>query len=172
MATHHRQAAAEQDAPVVEHGAGERAVAHPGAADNLLALIHMLSNRISRAFHSRLELRHDLSVAEWRVLLTLASHGSCSAMEISQRWAMEKMAVSRAVTRLEQRHHITRRRDPGDRRRFELHLTESGRAVYAAIIPIANARYREIVACLDRDELRACRESAIRLIEQVDRLPD
>ncbi|MGE5146774.1 MAG: MarR family winged helix-turn-helix transcriptional regulator, partial [Candidatus Eiseniibacteriota bacterium] len=113
------------------------------ASDNILAAVHVLSSRISRAFDAKLAKSHDLSPPEWRVLLTLAQHPEASANEITTAWAMEKMAVSRAVRRLERLGRIRRRVDGADRRRYALELTPEGRRLYQRILPMANARYHE-----------------------------
>ena len=43
------------------------------ADDKPLSLVHVLSNRIGRAFHGEIETKFGITIAEWRVLLTLAS---------------------------------------------------------------------------------------------------
>src|SRR5690606_38918091 len=78
----------------------EDSPAHHVPTVNILAAVHVLSSRISRAFDARLAREFDVSPPEWRVLLTLAQRPGASANEITAAWAMEKMAVSRAVRRL------------------------------------------------------------------------
>ena len=43
------------------------------ADDKPLSLVHVLSNRIGRAFHGEIETKFGITIAEWRVMLTLAS---------------------------------------------------------------------------------------------------
>ena len=142
-----------------------------GVADNLLASIHVMSRQIDRAFQSRISNKFDLSLAEWRVLLTLAGRPSATAAEIIEIWAMEKMAVSRAVRRLERMGRIARERNSGDRRSYTLSLTANGRQVYEDILPTANARYREIFSQLSRDDLQFLRVTLDGLVEHTGRLP-
>lgn len=141
-------------------------------ADNVLAAVHVLSNRIGRAFYGRIEARHGLSLAEWRVILTLHLHPDATAAEITERWAIDKMAVSRAIRRLERLGHLRRKRDAGDRRSLRLALTASGRRLYARVVPGANARYREIVACLDRSERATLRRALAKLLAHTATLGD
>jgi DNA-binding MarR family transcriptional regulator len=140
--------------------------------DNILAAVHVLSSRISRAFDSRLAKAHDLSPPEWRVLLTLAQHPDASANEITAAWAMEKMAVSRAVRRLERMGRIRRQVDRADRRRYALILTPEGRRLYRRILPMANARYREIVQVLSHAERATLRRALAKLNRHIPRLED
>jgi DNA-binding MarR family transcriptional regulator len=131
--------------------------------DNILASVHVLSSRISRAFDSQLAARYDLSPPEWRVLLTLAQRPDASANEITALWAMEKMAVSRAVRRLERMGRIRRQVDGADRRRYALILTPEGRRLYRRILPVANARYREITSVLSHAERATLRKALAKL---------
>ena len=133
----------------------------------------MLSSRISRAFDSKLAKAHGLSPPEWRVLLTLAQHPDASANEITTSWAMEKMAVSRAVRRLERTGRIRRRVDGADRRRYALILTPKGRRLYQRILPMANARYREITEpCCPTRSARPCARCSAKLNRHIPRLED
>jgi DNA-binding MarR family transcriptional regulator len=142
------------------------------ATDNLLASIHVMSRLIDRAFQSRIATRFDLSLAEWRVILTLAERRSATAATITGLWAMEKMAVSRAVRRLDRMGRIARRRNAGDRRSYALRLTAKGRRVYEDVLPTANARYREIFAELSRDDLQFLRATLNALVDHTAQLPE
>lgn len=147
-------------------------VAAEAPIDNILAAVHVLSSRISRAFDARLAAHFDLSPPEWRVLLTLVQRPRVSANEIAALWAMEKMAVSRAVRRLERLGRVRRRIDRADRRRHALILTPEGRRLYRRILPMANERYREITAVLSRAERATLRRSLAKLNRHIPGLGD
>ena len=132
--------------------------------DDLLSDIHVLANLIGRAFSGQLESAFGMTVPEWRVVLTLARHPGLTAAEITNRWAMDKMAISRAIQRLEGDGHIGRDRNPSDRRSYQLRLTASGAALHQKILPTANQRYREFMSCLTREELADLRGSVEKLI--------
>lgn len=146
-------------------------LAQPGSKDNVLALCHMLSNRIGKAFAQELD-KFGLGVAEWRVLLTLALYEYASGREISNRWAMDKMAVSRAISRLEEQKLLERRQSNRDKRAYNLRLTDAGRELYNEMLPVANTHYRKLVAGLDRSEMAAFRKTIIKIIMQADDLID
>src|SRR5690606_6541935 len=84
-------------------------------SENVLAAIHVVSNRISRAFFADIEAQHGISLPEWRVMLTLARHPGMAAMEVADLWGMDKMAISRAVRRLEAAGLVKRAPAHGDR---------------------------------------------------------
>ena len=137
---------------------------------NVLAAVHVLSSRISRAFESRLEPKHGLSVPEWRALLSLSSESGLTAKDIGERWAMDKMAVSRAVRRLESKGRVRRRPNPDDGRSYVLSITRRGALLVSRILPTADARYREILSCLTVQERSAFRVALEKLLEQTGRL--
>ncbi len=141
-------------------------------ADNVLACVHVVSNQIGRAFYSEVSAEHDLSLPEWRIILTLAQQPGRTATEITDLWGMEKMAVSRAVRRLESMGRIARQPDADDRRRQVLTLSAKGRRLYEKIEPLATARYHEITDGLSKSDLKALRKTLKKLIARTAALAD
>ena len=87
----------------------------------------MLSNRISSAIALRvLGTRFALTVTEWRVMAVLGRYPGLSANQVSQRTAMDKVAVSRAVARLLEAGRLERAFDDDDRRRSVLRPVRGG----------------------------------------------
>lgn len=97
-------------------------------------------------------------------MLSLFQKEGLTAAEIVERWAMEKMAASRAIRQLEGRGWVERRQRAHDRRSYALSLTPDGRTACEAVLPAANERYREIVGGLSRPELKRFEEALVRLI--------
>ena len=135
------------------------------SADDILSAIHILANLIGGAYSDHLD-ELDITVPEWRVILTLARYPGSPATEITERWAMDKMAISRAIQRQDKVGNIQRQRNPEDRRSFRLSLTETGDALYERILPVANERYQTLVSCLTRRELGSLHKSLDKLIVQ------
>lgn len=147
-----------------------RSAAPAKPADNLLALIHVLSNLITRAFYDPLESRHGVTIAEWRIMLSLFRQPGLTAAEIIERWAMEKMAASRAIRSLERRGWIGRRRRSADRRSYALTLTAKGRKACGQVLPDANARYRQVLACLTTAQQRKFERCVLDVIAHVRKI--
>ena len=141
-------------------------------SENVLASIHVLSRRIGAAFHPEVAARFGLTLPEWRVILTLNDAPDTSASDIMRLWAMEKMAISRAVRRLVRDGLVTRRRSATDRRSFTLRLTAKGGALHKRVLPAANRRFRDIVSCLDPAELAQLRTALAKLNRQAERLAE
>jgi DNA-binding MarR family transcriptional regulator len=154
-------------APAARGGSGDDTLA-PG--DNLLACIHVVSNLISRAFFAEVESQWGITLPEWRVVLTLMHQPGASAMEITELWGMDKMAVSRAARRLEHEGYVARTQDAADRRRFTLALTAKGKRLYRQIEPGATARYRAILADLSHAERDTVLNALHRMIERIGAL--
>jgi len=117
--------------------------------------LSVLSNRISADIARLYEKRHGLSIPEWRVIAVLARRPGLSATEVAQRTAMDKVAVSRAVSALLDGGRILRDTDEDDRRRSVLRLSEAGRAIYADVAPRAIAYEQRLLDALQPDERQA-----------------
>jgi DNA-binding MarR family transcriptional regulator len=117
--------------------------------------LSVLSNRLTRAVAHVYTRRFRLSAPEWRTMAVLGRYGAMSANSVVDRTAMDKVRVSRAVARLTHAGHITRRTDPGDRRRAILDLTPQGAGIYRQIVPLVCAVENDILQSLDPDERHA-----------------
>ena len=62
--------------------------------------LSVLSNRISQDIAAVYGEKFGLTVTEWRILAVLGRYPDLSATEVAERTAMDKVAVSRAVTSL------------------------------------------------------------------------
>jgi len=94
---------------------------------------HTVSTNIARVY----EKRFGVSVPEWRVIAILGRFPGLSAVEVAERTLMDKVAVSRAVTKLIKNGRIDRQFADADRRRSILNLSEQGREVHNEIAPLA-----------------------------------
>ncbi len=137
-----------------------------GPTDNVLAMVHRLSSRVGRAFHNEIEARYDLSLPEWRVMITIIQYPQSSAIAITERWAMEKMAVSRAIRRLERMGRIKRTRNKRDRRSFVLSLTPKGKRLFERVVPNSNNRYLDLISCLTETETVEARKILGKLMDK------
>ena len=114
--------------------------------------LSVLSNRVSGNIAKLYGDRYGLAIPEWRVITILALYPGSSASEVSERTAMDKVAVSRAVARLLERGLLHRETHGDDRRRSVLELSEAGREVYAEVAPLALSYERELLSPLNEEE--------------------
>jgi DNA-binding MarR family transcriptional regulator len=125
--------------------------------------LSVLSNRLSAAIAESYSRRFGLSIPEWRVMAVLALDPGLSAAEVADRTAMDKVAVSRAVSRLLTTGRARRETAPGDRRRHVLELTADGKRIYRRIAPALRRYETELLANLDPGERRLLGELLQRL---------
>lgn len=114
--------------------------------------LSVLSNRISGAIADSYEKRFNMSLPEWRVMAIIGQTPDISAGEVSERSAMDKVAVSRAVNRLLKSGRLARHFSNEDRRRSVLSLTDAGQEVYRQIIPLAKSYERAILEQLSDED--------------------
>ena len=96
--------------------------------------------------------KHELTIAEWRVLMIVARFGHLTANEVSRGATMDKGWVSRAVAGLLKRKLLKKTADENDQRKQILSPTREGKALYDRIRPISRKRQEQILALLTAEE--------------------
>lgn len=137
-------------------------------------LLHQLlkmTNRLMAPFCTHLAHRHKISVNEFRLLMTIGSLGRSASHELAELTGVNVMSVSRAVATLERHGRIAVVRDPANRRRKWLTLTEEGRRLYAAMRPrserVADYLFSEL-SCTEVAQLERIVGRLIGTLEAVD----
>ena len=116
--------------------------------------LSILSNTVSGSIASTYEKRFGLGIPEWRVIAVLGRFPGISAVEVAERTLMDKVAVSRAVTKLIKHGRIDREFADADRRRSILNLSEEGRRVHDEIAPLALKFEADLLHGLSEEEIR------------------
>lgn len=114
--------------------------------------LSILSNRVSRAIAARYAKTFDLTIPEWRIIAVLGRRPGLTAKEVAEATEMDKVAVSRAVSKLVESKRVVARADREDARRQILSLTAHGESVHARIAPIALASEQKLLASLTARE--------------------
>jgi DNA-binding MarR family transcriptional regulator len=126
----------------------------PGAEDMRHALNSLrLIVRSLRVSSRNAEQQVGLSGAQLFVLQGLSRQGPCSVNDLAAYTATDQSSVSVVVSRLVARGHVKRTPSEVDRRRVELSLTPSGRALLAAAPEAAQERLLDALSKLARPEL-------------------
>ncbi len=134
----------------------------------LLALVNMTAKPFGRLY----ERQFQITLPEWRVMLTLADRPGLTAMEVGEALGLDKMAVSRAVRGLEARGRVERQVRASDARSLELRLTPAGWALYRTIAPAGRERADRLFEVLDAGERRTLDALLDRLVAHARTLPD
>lgn len=107
----------------------------------LAVLSHTVSSKIAGVYEERFQ----VSIPEWRVIAILGRFPGLSAVEVAQRTMLDKVAVSRAVTKLIKSGRLDREFADADRRRSILNLSEEGRRIHDEIAPLALRFERDLL---------------------------
>ena len=150
--------------------------ARPGEAESAVPLEELLSYQIcilakliERTSASELDKAYELGVAEWRVLAQLSVHSPSTVRWIAARMRVDRAEVSRAAAGLIARRLARREADPRDARSVLFSATESGRALYRAIMPLRVALHERLRAALMPEEAATLTTAVSKLIRFLDR---
>lgn len=127
--------------------------------------LSILSNRISGAIADSYETRFNLTMREWRIMAVVAESPEISAGQVAERTAMDKVAVSRAVSRLLADGRLLRHFSATDRRRSVLRLSKAGERLYAQVVPLARDYEAALLALLSPEEEHQLDRMLTRLME-------
>ena len=111
----------------------------------LVRLSSTVSTTIARAYDKEF----GLSIPEWRVIAVLGRFPGLSAVEVAEQTFLDKVAVSRAVTKLIKNGRIDRQFADADRRRSILNLSEKGREVHDGVARLALKFEDDLLAGLE-----------------------
>lgn len=115
----------------------------------LAILSHTVSSLIAHVYDKRF----GVTIPEWRVILIVGRFPGLSAVEVAERTMLDKVAVSRAVTKLIKAGRINREFADADRRRSILTLSEDGWKVHDEIAPLALAMEADLLHGLDQEQI-------------------
>jgi DNA-binding MarR family transcriptional regulator len=124
----------------------------------------VLAEQVSRSMAEVYAERFGITRDEWRVLAALPERGSIRTAEVIAQATLEKMQVSRAVARLEERGALARERDPEDQRGQLLQLRPAGRRLMAQIAPLVKAREAELLSVLSTAERQALEKAMDKML--------
>lgn len=122
-----------------------------------------LAERISTALSQIYAEKFGVTVAEWRILTTLAEHDRLQARDVGLIIKMDKVKVSRAVTSLLDRKLLLRAPSKRDGRAADLSLSAAGKRLYEKIVPQA-LQWEQLLV----DPLTAAQQTV--LFELLDKL--
>jgi DNA-binding MarR family transcriptional regulator len=126
--------------------------------------LSVLSNTVSTTVARAYDKRFKVSIPEWRVIAILGRFPGLSAVEVAERTMLDKVAVSRAVTKLIKKGRIDREFADADRRRSILNLSEDGKKLHDEIAELALNFESDLLEGLSPDELKQLNSLMERLL--------
>ena len=138
--------------------------------DMLLYVLWQLQATAGRQVVRLCEAEFGITRREWRLLAQLAQGEGLLSSALAERAGLDRARTSRAVSALVDKQLVQRTPRPGDRREVRLHLTEAGRALYAAQLPRVARINQRLMSALNDDEAATLEALLVRLRMQADAL--
>ncbi len=126
-------------------------------------LMSITANTVSVRIAEEYRSRFGLNVPEWRVMAVLGDSGALTQRQLTRLTIMDKVAVNRACKELEKRGLAARQPNTEDGRSHLLDLTDAGRAMHGAIMPLALEMERRLFSTFTEEELAAFRTLLTRI---------
>jgi DNA-binding MarR family transcriptional regulator len=127
-----------------------------------------LSNRLMAPFSTHLADRYEISLNEFRLLMTIGALGTTASHEVAEKTGVNVMSVSRAVAALERHGRISVTTDPANRRRKSLALTEEGMRLYRIMKPQSHNVAKYLFSRLEPEDITTLNRILGVLIETLE----
>jgi MarR family transcriptional regulator, organic hydroperoxide resistance regulator len=99
--------------------------------------------------------KENISIAHWYYLRVLAERGELNQLELSRRVGIASTTAVPALDSMESRGLLKRTRNPKDRRKYYVSLTDEGRRLVEKLLPEIVDMITTSLEGISRDELRA-----------------
>ena len=130
--------------------------------DDMAFLIGDVSRLMRRRFDERAR-RIGVTRQQWRVLLKLGRHEGATQGTLAELLEVEPITLCRMVDRLVEAHLVERRRDPADRRAWNIYLTDRAYPLIDKLRGVADTLFAEVMDGIDRDALQAMSDTLAQL---------
>lgn len=134
----------------------------PFLDDYMLYLLTRAAAETTTRFHAEIR-RRGHSIAEWRVLFTLAD-GPLSVGDLAAMMFIQQPTLTKIIDRMEAGGLVAREPDPADRRRVRVSLTSKGKAENKVLIPLAQAHEDTAFGALTKSERIGLKKALRKLI--------
>jgi len=138
-------------------------VREPFVDDYLAYLLARASHLVSGEFHRQVEAA-GLTVAEWRVLATLADRSACPVGELAQITLNKQPTLTKLIDRMAAEGLVERRNGETDRRTALVSITAAGRARALPLLDQAAAHERAVLEDFGTRQGKQLKETLRRLI--------
>lgn len=134
--------------------------------DRLAHLIRDAGRSLGQCLTQRLADR-SLSFGQWAFMRVLWSRDGLTQRELSDEVGVTEPTTFAAVKALEEAGYITRRHNPGNRRKMYVYLTETGRALRDELVPLAEEVNEIAVRGIPPENIAVMRETLLKMIENL-----
>jgi DNA-binding MarR family transcriptional regulator len=136
--------------------------------DRMAHLVKDATRALIRALQSRLA-AHGVSFGHWTFLRILWEHDGLTQRELSREAGVMEPTTFAALKAMERLGYIARGSSPGDRRKIPIFLTDEGRALKTALVPLAEEVNRVAVRGVAASDVAATRRTLLTILENLAR---
>jgi DNA-binding MarR family transcriptional regulator len=122
-------------------------------------------NEMFRAFRDKGE---EVTPEQWAVLLRLWEHDGRNQAELSEATFRDAPTMSRILSGMEARGWLERRADRDDGRARRVHLTRTGKALQAKLVPVVQRIVEHMVQGIDDSDLLVTRKTLQRMFANLE----
>lgn len=158
-------------AAAISQGSAMKPTERLSLADYVPYLVNRVGAALVTRFSSEALEKYDLSIAMWRVLLSLASAGAQRQVDLSDQTSVEVSTLSRLVSKLAQKGLVTRARAENSNREVTIALTGKGNELVSALIPIARHLEQTAISHLSSKELVALKKTLRQIYRNLTHSP-
>ena len=109
--------------------------------------------------------------AQWKVLFRLKREPGMKQVELADKLDVEPITLCRIIDRLEESGLVERRRDPTDRRAWQLFLTDASEPISKKLRALGDELIDEAFAGIARSDVEIARSVMSRVRENLAQLP-
>ncbi|HVO14329.1 MAG TPA: MarR family transcriptional regulator [Alphaproteobacteria bacterium] len=134
--------------------------------DRLAHLVKDATRGLVRALQMRLT-EHAVSFGHWTFLRILWESDGLTQRELSEKAGVMEPTTFAALKAMEKLGYIERRKVPGNRKNVHIHLTETGAALKAKLVPLAEEVNAIAVAGVDPEHIAIARATLLAMIQNL-----
>jgi DNA-binding MarR family transcriptional regulator len=134
--------------------------------DRLAHLIKDATRGLVRALTARLA-KHKVSFGHWVFLRILWERDGITQRELAAEAGLTEPTALSALTAMERSGYVVRRRMNGNRKNMHVFLTPAGRALKAALVPLAEEVNRIAVERVSAADVATTRRTLLAMVENL-----
>ncbi|GAB6138912.1 MarR family winged helix-turn-helix transcriptional regulator [Halanaerobaculum tunisiense] len=132
-------------------------------------LTNKTSKKLADAFNKRLEC-WDITRVQWIALYYLGKYKDLSQKELGELMNIKGSSVAGLINRLEKQGYVEKRRNPQDKRKFNLHLTNKGQEIREKTLPEGNRMSQICSEGISENEIEVFKKVLNKMIKNIDKV--
>ena len=134
--------------------------------DRLAHLVRDAARGLTRGLQFRLS-QHGISFGHWVFLRILWANNGLTQRELSIQAGLMEPTTHAAMQKMEKLGLVTKRKEPGDRKRGHYHLTPKGTALRDVLVPLAEDVNAAAVEGVSKEDLETTRRTLLMMIDNL-----